>query len=300
VPGHSQDSQPAEKKGSITSQGLAVSRPFLVEVYYMRLTSSPKVMAVTFITIFFIFNHTPFYGITQETTDEITTITGGRIDPVKEAEELQAGRTRISGRILELFSDVYAYSSEAGRGRNSNNFYHEASTDLLSFIGEVFNGQAGEVRGVHVDGVFSLPVFQQPDGDIAYVSDNLGEVTEFQSAARNNVIGLLAHNFLSGDLFYNLELGHEVIIVYGDGAIRRYQVYEFQQFERLDRVDLRSDFIELETGLTLTSDEVFSRFYRGQHKVTFQTCLKRYGISNWGLQFAVAAPLDPFPLTPYP
>jgi hypothetical protein len=263
----------------------------------MMLARPAKFMAITLITFFFIFNSPPFFSNTQQEADQITTITGGRADTFEEARERTAVRLRISNRITHLISDIYAYSIEAAPGRSSNIYYHEASHDLLGFIAEVSDGQAGIVRGVHVEGVFSLRVHQQPEGDLAYVTDKLGEVTEFQSAARNKVTGLLAHNYLSGDLFYNLELGHEVIIVYGNGSIRRYQVIDFQQFERLDRVDLRSDFVELSSGKNLTSDEVFSRFYRGEHKVTFQTCLKRYGISNWGLQFAVAVPLDPVPLS---
>jgi hypothetical protein len=268
----------------------------------MRLFRPAQLMAVTLVTFFFIFNTPPFYGNSNQKTEEITTITGGQAETetVEETPETSEVRVRISERILELFSDVYAYSSQTDSGISRSIYYQEANPDLLGFIAEVFDGQADVVRGVYVEGVFSLPVFQQPEGDVAYVSSRMGEITEFQSAARNNVTGLLAHNYLSGDLFYNLELGHEVIIVYGNGTLRRYQVVDFQQFERLDRVDLRSSFVELSSGQTLTSDEVFSRFYRGEHKVTFQTCLKRNGISNWGLQFTIATPLDPNPLIPLP
>jgi hypothetical protein len=266
----------------------------------MRLAQPAKLMAVTLITFFFIFNSSPFFGNSHYKTEEITTITGGQADTIEETRQVSGVRVRISERVLELFSDIYAYSSQVEAGGNGSVYYQQAAPDLIGFIAEVFNGQANVVRGVYVEGVFSLPVFQQPEGDIAFVSERMGEITEFQSAARNSVTGLLAHNYLSGDLFYNLELGQEVIIVYGNGTIRRYLINDIQQFERLDRVDLRSSFVELDTGRTLTSDEVFARFYRGPHKVTFQTCLKRYGISNWGLTFTSAIPLDPTPLIPLP
>jgi hypothetical protein len=258
-------------------------------------TRPGKFMAVTFITLFFIlFNNSPLF-LNADKTEQITTFTGGRQETEEKIRPTSAVRVKLSGRILELFSDIYAYSSESASETNYDIYYRGASPDLVHFAAEVFDGSAGVVRGVHVEGVFSLPVFQQPESESAFVSDRNGEITEFQSAARNNVTGLLAHNYLSGELFYDLELGHEVYIVYGNGTIRRYVINDFQQFERLERANLRSAFVELETNLILTSDDVFDRFYRGDHKVTFQTCLKRYGISNWGLQFAVASPIDPGP-----
>jgi hypothetical protein len=46
------------------------------------------------------------------------------------------------------------------------------------------------VRGVYVPGFLALPVVQQPSGSSGYVSRKAETATQFQLAARYNVIGL--------------------------------------------------------------------------------------------------------------
>src|SRR5512137_1911565 len=87
------------------------------------------------------------------------------------------------------------------------------------FIASVINGQAGVVRGVYVPGVLAYPVYQQAENDPGFVSEKDGVVTQFHLAAKNNVIGLLAHNTLAGASFSNLMVGQEVRIVYGDSKV---------------------------------------------------------------------------------
>jgi hypothetical protein len=138
----------------------------------------------------------------------------------------------------------------------------------------------------------TLPVVQQPDKNPAYVSEEDGTVTQFESAARYGITGLLAHNYLSGELFYNINIGQEVVIVMGDGETRHYRVSGIFSFKKLSPDNLRSILVDLQDGKTLTTAQVFGRFYRGDHKVTFQTCLEGEGKLNWGLTFFVADPVD--------
>jgi hypothetical protein len=159
------------------------------------------------------------------------------------------------------------------------------------FIAEVTDGEAEVVRGVYAPGVLALPVVQQPPTNSAYVSEEQGTVTQFRSAAQYSVTGLLAHNYLSGERFYDLEIGQEVVIVMGNGATNHYEVTGTYQFKKLTPDSLRSNLVELSTGKTLTTAQVFERFYRGAHKVTFQTCLEGEGSLNWGLVFIVAKPV---------
>jgi hypothetical protein len=166
------------------------------------------------------------------------------------------------------------------------------STPFEKFIARVKNGQAGQVRGVYVDGAFALPVIQQPGDNPAFVSEKWGEVTQFSSAAANKVTGLLAHNYLSGEEFFELVIGQEVNIVYGDGSYASYQVTDTSRYQKLTPNSLRSDFIDLQTDRRVTTAEVFKKFYNGGHKVTFQTCLEKEGLSNWGLIFIVAKPAN--------
>jgi hypothetical protein len=161
-----------------------------------------------------------------------------------------------------------------------------------AFAASVTNGQAEVVTGVYVPGVLALAVQQQPEDNSAYVTSELGVVTQFQTAASLGVIGLLAHNHLSGAQFFDLAIGQEVQIVNGDGSLRRYRVSDLARFQALDPYSPYSDFIDLSNGDPLSVGEVFSRVYTGEPHVTFQTCIENNGLSSWGRLFVIATPIN--------
>ena len=72
---------------------------------------------------------------------------------------------------------------------------------LNNFVDNLFNGQAKSARGVYVPGFMALPIVQQPSGNTGFVSEQPGTATQFQLAQRYGVLGLLAHNYLSGREF---------------------------------------------------------------------------------------------------
>jgi hypothetical protein len=163
---------------------------------------------------------------------------------------------------------------------------------LGSFVDTVRDGEARLVRGVYVPGVFAFPVVQQPQNNPIYVSNKQKRITQFAKAAENGVTGLLAHNYLSGELFYQLTPGQEVIVVYGDGALHRYRISLIRQFQKLEPTNLHSNFVDLQSGQNLTAKQVFDQFYRGEPHLIFQTCLKANRMWDWGITFIVATPLD--------
>jgi hypothetical protein len=167
----------------------------------------------------------------------------------------------------------------------------ENATDLQNFITQVSNNQPDVIRGVYVSGLFSLPVIQQPKNNPIFVSNKHDRMTQFQNAAQNGVTGLLAHNYLAGSLFYKLTPGNNVLIVYGDGAIRRYQVVSIHRFQKLKPANLHSRLVDLSTGREFSAAEVFMRFYGEEHRVNFKTCLERGCHLDWGFLFVVAVPL---------
>jgi hypothetical protein len=161
-----------------------------------------------------------------------------------------------------------------------------------AFAASVSNEQAGVVRGVYVPAVLALRVIQQPAGNAAYVSDEAGVVTQFQTPALFGVTGLLAHNTLAGMQFLNLALGQEVHVIYGDGADHRYVVTQLYRFQALEPTNPASAFVDLSTSTVLTAAGVFEQVYTGGEHVTFQTCIDRDGQSSWGRLFVVAMPLN--------
>jgi hypothetical protein len=173
----------------------------------------------------------------------------------------------------------------------SRNTY-PVSPALKRLFSDIKNGKSNELHGAYVPGVFALPIIQQPAEDPIFVSRKMGVITQFQLADKNGVTGLLAHNYLSGKEFYRLEVGQEVWMIFGDRSIKRYRVTDIQRFQKLKPNSLRSDYLDLQTTRRLTTSQVFGRFYRGEHRVVFQTCLEGEGKLNWGLIFISASPIS--------
>ena len=163
---------------------------------------------------------------------------------------------------------------------------------LNNFAANLANGQSETVRGVYVPGFMALPIVQQPSGNTGFVSEQPGTATQFQLAARSGVIGLLAHNYLSGKDFYRLVEGLKVLVVSGDGTLQDYRITEVIEYQKVTPGSNWSHYINLETGERLTTYQVFSHYYQGEHHLTFQTCLERDGLETWGLRFVVAEPIE--------
>jgi hypothetical protein len=164
--------------------------------------------------------------------------------------------------------------------------------DPQMFITYLYNGQSDVIRGVFIEDVLALPVVQQPEDNLNYVSDRLGVLTQFQMAAEFGITGLLAHNNLSGEDFLMLQPDQEVWVIYGDKTVSKYRVSEIATFQKLKPLSLQSDYLDLSTDLKLSTSDMFRRFYRGEHHLVFQTCLEKDGLLNWGLLFVTALPID--------
>jgi len=163
---------------------------------------------------------------------------------------------------------------------------------LAVFIHKVSDGQGNLVRGLYVAGVMALRVVQQPPGDPGFISAEDGTATLFQTASLYGVTGLLAHNFLSGRDFFRLRTGQALKLIFGDGRVQRYRVSQIDDFQRLSITDMRSNFLELKSGLEETTNQVFADFYQGQPHLTLQTCIERNGEWSWGVRFIKADPVD--------
>lgn len=147
-------------------------------------------------------------------------------------------------------------------------------------------------REVNVQGKFLLPIIQQPADQSGYVSTEPGMITQFGMAARNGVTGLLAHNYLSGALFYQLDVGQEIDVLYANQQLGHYRVSQILSFQKLQPAEINSDYLDLQTGKVLSTLDVFRKVYRGEHHLTLQTCLERNGNLGWGLYFVIAVPVS--------
>ncbi len=149
-----------------------------------------------------------------------------------------------------------------------------------------------EIIAVYSDDGIALDVFQQPANTPGYIEPRLGTATEFEYASRFNNIGILAHNYLSGYDFFQLEHGSVVTVVYGNGKTAKYEVTTIKQYQALSPDSLYSDFIDLYSGKQLTSSQLFAEVYTGDHHLTLQTCIAQGNEDSWGRHFVIATPLN--------
>jgi hypothetical protein len=146
--------------------------------------------------------------------------------------------------------------------------------------------------GVYVKGEFTLSVIQQPDGDAGYVAPVQDTLTQFSQASRSGSLGLLAHNYLAGQKFFNLEPGDRVYVFHQDRGIEVFVVTEVLEYQAMDPSNPYSDFRDLTTGAMLTAGDLFNKVYTGERHVTFQTCIERDGEWSWGRLFVIAEPAN--------
>ena len=152
------------------------------------------------------------------------------------------------------------------------------------------HGQAHVLRSVHVAGVLSLAVVQQPSSDEAFISAAEDAVTQFARPSHYGNIGLLAHNFLAGRSFSRLAIGETVHLVYGDGSVEDFVITEILRFQALQPHSSSSRLRDLDTNAQLTAKQVFARVYAGKQHLTFQTCIAKRGEWSWGRLFVLAMP----------
>lgn len=163
---------------------------------------------------------------------------------------------------------------------------------LEDFKQNMKNENINEVRGVYAHEKLQLSVVKQPSGQVGYISSDHGTATLFSQAELFDAIGLLAHNYLSGDDFFNLVLGDEIQLIYGDGTHQEFIVKEIHRYEAVDPNNIRSKFIDLFTGEKLNAPELVTRMYGTEGNLTLQTCIEKDGNQEWGRLFVVAEPVS--------
>ena len=162
-----------------------------------------------------------------------------------------------------------------------------------AFAASLVNGQADTVVGFYSAGLFALPVVQQPAEDPNFISDQYGTVTQFSKPSQYDSIGLLAHNTLSGSLFFHISMGQEMQLIYGDGRVAGFRVSDIQSYQALSPYDTHSDFVDLNNAgaPVLNHSQLFQRVYTSPGKLVLQTCIDANGEPTWGRIFIVADPL---------
>jgi len=161
---------------------------------------------------------------------------------------------------------------------------------LDTFVSQVKNGQANELRGVYIPEILASPVVQQPAGNNEFVSNRQNIVTQFGLASQFGSTGLLAHNDLAGEGLSLLREGQKFHLIYGNGQTVALVVTEILNYQALQPTSTSSNFVDLENGGLLTASELFLKIYNRPGQVIFQTCIAAEGNRAWGRLFVIAEP----------
>ncbi|MBA4383849.1 MAG: hypothetical protein C0410_03875 [Anaerolinea sp.] len=163
-----------------------------------------------------------------------------------------------------------------------------STASLETFAASLKKSDSSQLVGVFVKNVLAVKVVQQSSA--TYVSTSSGTVTLFGMASQFGSIGLLAHNYLSGASFSKMGSGTEIVLVYGDGSTKKYQVSAVKKYQALSPTDPYSNFVNVDNpDATLSSTDVFNETY-GSGALVLQTCISKNGNSSWGRLFIIASP----------
>jgi len=163
--------------------------------------------------------------------------------------------------------------------------------DLTKFIIDVVQPYCDAPSGVYIKDKLQLIVTQQPIDQPGFVSAISGTVTQFLNATEHGSIGLLAHNYLSGSDFYEIDLEDRIDLIYGDGQIEKYVVSEIRQYQALEPTSPYSSFVNLaDPSQVVTYSELFNTIYDVQNRLVLQTCISNQESSSWGRYFVIAVP----------
>ncbi len=167
----------------------------------------------------------------------------------------------------------------------------DAIHSLSSFTTNVKNGNHNQITGIYISSKFAYPVSPQPAGQPGFVSSSPDTITQFSMASNYGSTGLLAHNYLAGSDFSNLIMGDLIILVYGDGHLKRYQVNSIQKYQALDPVNPYSSFVDLQGSQTINVTDLFNNIYNFPGRLILQTCISAYDNPSWGRLFILAEPI---------
>lgn len=164
---------------------------------------------------------------------------------------------------------------------------------LADFSNQLRTGNPDQVVGVYVESIMAFPVVSQPGDQPGYVSTVADVITRFAMAESYGSLGFLAHNYLAGAVFDELQTGNLVHVIYGDGHAALYEVRVIRRFQALDPLSLYSDFIDEENGIRLSVTDLFFQTYGVPGQLILQTCIAAGGSDSWGRLFVIATPAEP-------
>lgn len=168
-----------------------------------------------------------------------------------------------------------------------------SASALAPFVASVAtSGNPNLAAGIFAQGLFAAPIVQQPASAPGFVSNEAELATQFGMAAQYGSIALLAHNYLLGSQFFDVDTGEVLALVYGDGRVQTYRVIEVLEYQALSPNSPYSDFVDLNdpSGKRISVTSLFYEVYAQEGKLVLQTCIEANGEPSWGRLFIIAQP----------
>jgi len=163
---------------------------------------------------------------------------------------------------------------------------------------EQISNQAGTIAAstatiVNLDGTYQYGVIQQPKGKAGFVSTETDKLTQFSLAGKYGSQGFLAHNYLAGAAFFDLEVGSLITIVYADGHLVNYEVQAVRRFQAIMPTSATTNFLDLDNNnAKLSTKQVFMQTYGLKDHLILQTCIANEKELSWGRLFIIATPVE--------
>lgn len=226
-------------------------------------------------------------------TPKTTETRSGKTPAAENSSTNKEQQTESATNIEEALSHhTNEQTQQAQSPTQSQSATSGARPEFDRFVAQIKNGNPQQIVGVYIENVLALRVMQQPPNDPNYVSSVKGIATQFLLAyqAPGQNIGLLAHNYLSGTLFFNIKVGNVAQLIYGDGRVEEYEVTDYREYQAITPDSPTSDFLDLTSGQKLSAGELFQNIYTGEHHLIFQTCINQDNISTWGRLFVLSFP----------
>lgn len=160
------------------------------------------------------------------------------------------------------------------------------------FIRAVQTGEKDKIVGMWVEGKMALRVVYQPSSDAGFVStvDNVATYFLLPYTMAGNY-GMLAHNYLAGRFYFDVDVGDIIQLVFGDGVYQDFEVVAIQDYQALQPNSARSEFVDVSTGERLNASNLFRMMYLGDFHTTLQTCIAQGDEDSWGRHFLLAPPI---------
>lgn len=172
---------------------------------------------------------------------------------------------------------------QAARARDTAARAPKTDARSWGWMGDLPQGEPDQVVGVFVPGVLAQPVVQQRSS--LDVSTDPEAITQFRLAVKYGSIGLLAHNYLIGGKFFEIEIGDLAYVIYGDGHYQIYRVTEFADYQALTKTVFREVNSRNSTGQYTLVDRIYGA---NNDRLVFQTCIEKNGNLSWGRRFILA------------